>query len=97
MRALARYLILALLFAVALPAVAQRSSADDELYDRVRQRLAVDRDAKGGALQVDVKEGVVTISGKVHDDKQKNRCERVVRKTKGVKQVVNKLEVETKP
>ncbi len=96
MRALARYLVLALLFAVALPAVAQRS-ADDELYDRVRQRLAVDRDAKGGALQVDVKDGVVTITGKVHDDKQKNRCERVVKKTKGVKQVVNKLEVETKP
>jgi osmotically-inducible protein OsmY len=92
MRALSKLLLLAILAVVCQPLLAQTS--DDELNDRVRQRLAADRDAKGGGIQVDVKNGVVTLRGKVHEEKQKKRAEKVTRKTKGVKDVVNHLEVE---
>jgi len=94
MRALSRFLLLTFLVAICQPVFAQTKGADDELYDRVRQRLAADRDAKGGAIGVDVKASVVTLRGKVLTEKQKNRAEHVARRTKGVKQVVNQLEVE---
>ena len=66
---------------------------DDELYDQVRRRLASDPNVKGGELEVVVKEGVVTIRGTVHTEKQKSQAEKVTKKVKGVKQVVNELKV----
>jgi len=69
----------------------QEILTDDSLTDQVRIRLANDSVVKGGALQVDVKDGVVTLSGAVETDKQKERAEKLTRKTKGVKQVVNKI------
>ena len=36
---------------------------DDTITDQVRLKLTSDPDVKGGALQVDVKQGVVTLSG----------------------------------
>jgi len=39
---------------------AQKHHSDDELYDLVRRKLADDQVVKGGALQVDVKDDVVT-------------------------------------
>ncbi len=73
---------------------AQKTASDDAIYDQVRQRLANDRDVKGGGIQVDVKAGVVTLSGTVREERQKSKAERVARKVKGVKQVVNNLKVE---
>jgi osmotically-inducible protein OsmY len=70
------------------------ASSDDRIYDQVRLRLAADRDVKGGAIQVEVHDGVVTLSGKVKEEKQKIKAERITRKVKGVKKVVNQLEVE---
>lgn len=95
MRALSKLLLLAILAVFCQPLLAQ--SSDDEVYDRVRQRLAADRDAKGGGIDVEVKNGVVTLRGKVHEEKQKKRAEKVARKTKGVKDVVNQLQVEIAP
>jgi osmotically-inducible protein OsmY len=66
---------------------------DDELYDQVRRRLASDPNVKGGDLEVLVKDAVVTIRGTVHTDKQKSQAEKITRKVKGVKQVVNELKV----
>jgi hyperosmotically inducible protein len=60
----------------------------------VRQRLAADALVKGGDLDVDVKDGVVTISGKVHEQKQKDKAERLAKKVNGVKSVVNKITIE---
>jgi osmotically-inducible protein OsmY len=70
---------------------------DDTITDQVRIKLADDPVVKGGALNADVKQGVVTLSGTVDQDKQKDRAERVARKVKGVKQVVNHIEVKTHP
>jgi len=88
MRALSVFLLLSLL-ATAL--VAQQKVSDDLIYDEVRRKLANDTTAKGGALGVEVKDGVVTLSGKVKSQKQKDRAESLTKKVRGVTKVINKL------
>ncbi len=72
---------------------ADKHVSDDQLYDNVRRKLANDADVKGGALQVDVKDGVVTLRGKVETEKQKAKATKLTRKVSGVKQVNNELAV----
>jgi hyperosmotically inducible protein len=69
---------------------------DDTITDQVRLKLGGDPVLKGGALNVDVKMGVVTLSGTVAQEKQRTRAERLARKVKGVKQVIDKIAI-TKP
>jgi osmotically-inducible protein OsmY len=66
---------------------------DDALTDQIRIKLANDSVVKGGALQVDVKQGVVTLGGAVETPKQKDRAEKLIHKMRGVKQVVNKITI----
>jgi hyperosmotically inducible protein len=66
-------------------------ASDNMLIDQIRIKLAGDQVVKGGALQVDVKDGVVTLSGPVEEPKQKERAERLARKIRGVKQVINNI------
>jgi osmotically-inducible protein OsmY len=73
--------------------LAQGTPGDDRLVDQVRIKLAGDRDVNGGAIEVTVKNGVVTLEGTVHKEKQKQRAEHVAKKVKGVTSVVNNLKV----
>jgi osmotically-inducible protein OsmY len=66
---------------------------DDRLVDQVKMKLAVDPDVKGGALDVSVKDAVVTIKGRVDSDKAKTRATHLAKKVKGVKDVDNELVV----
>jgi len=66
---------------------------DNLLYDRVIRRLANDRDLKTTSIEVEVKERVVTLRGQVESEKHRGRAETVVRKTDGVKKVVNELKI----
>jgi osmotically-inducible protein OsmY len=68
-------------------------SPDDRISDQVRMRLATDPDVKGGALDVAVKDGAVTLRGRVDSDKGKKKAERLAKKVKGVKTVENDLVV----
>jgi hyperosmotically inducible protein len=72
---------------------AEKHHSDDELYDLVRRKLADDQVVKGGALEVDVKDGTVTLRGKVETNEQKTRAEKLTRKVSGVKNVNNELTV----
>jgi hyperosmotically inducible periplasmic protein len=94
MRVLSLFIGLALFAGAALPARAQVVTSDDRIHDDVMRRLAGDRDVKGGGIEVNVADGVVTLRGKVREEKQKDRAERITKKVKGVKQVVNELHVE---
>jgi len=80
-----------LLLGVTAGAALQTSSDDDRIYDEVIRRLASDRDIKGNAFEVDVKDGVVTVKGAVTRDKHRAKAERIIRKVKGVRSVVNQL------
>lgn len=94
MRALLVALMVSVVLAGGWPAAAAQSPSDDQIYDQVRLRLANDRDVKGGGIEVSVQQGVVTLRGKVHEEKQKIKAERITRKVKGVKKVINELKVE---
>lgn len=75
---------------------AKQPLSDGAVHDLVVRRLANDDRVKGGALDVDVKDGVVTLRGKVTTDKQKQRAEKLTKKVDGVRSVVNELRVERK-
>lgn len=84
---------LVVLFAVFVvsPVFPQDDSPDDLLYDRVIRKLVNDRKLKTNALNVSVKEAIVTVSGKVESETLRRRVEKVVKKIKGVKGVVNRV------
>jgi len=91
-------LLIALVFvqSVAIAAKKPAQITDDTITDQVRLKLTSDPDVKGGALQVDVKDGVVTLAGAVEVPKQRDKAEKLARKVKGVKSVVNKIEIKTR-
>jgi len=94
MRLLSVVTVVGFLMAVAAAASVQKPLTDDEIHDKVKERLAADRDVKGGGLDVEVANGVVTLKGTVREQSQKAKAERITRKVPGVKQVVNQLQVE---
>ncbi len=92
MNRIAVFLIAAILSAFALQA-ADKQVSDDFIYDTVKRKLAIDPVVKGGALDIDVKQGVVTLKGKVEYEKQKLKAEKLTKKIGGVKSVVNEIQV----
>ena len=85
-------LVLLLTLVVATLA-ADKPTDDNYIYDSVREKLATDAVVKGGAIDVDVKDGVVTLKGKVQEAKQKSKAESLAKKVKGVKSVINQLQI----
>jgi osmotically-inducible protein OsmY len=77
----------------AQPPAPVKHSEDDRIYDEVRRKLANDVDVKGAGIDVAVKSGVVTLSGRVHTEHGKEKAEKLTKKTKGVTGVENKLVV----
>lgn len=76
---------------------ADKAVSDDAIVDQVRLKLVADPDVKGGAIQVDCKSGVVTLSGPVDTSRAKDKATKLAKKVKGVKQVVNNLVAGDKP
>jgi osmotically-inducible protein OsmY len=66
---------------------------DDRIYDEVRRKLANDADVKGAAFEVIVKNGNVTLRGRVHAVKDKEKATRLTKKIKGVMSVANELKL----
>jgi hyperosmotically inducible periplasmic protein len=73
---------------------ADKPVTDNAINDNVRVKLAADQVVKGGGLKVEVKDGVVTLSGSVEHEKQKNKASKLAKKVKGVKQVVNNITIQ---
>ena len=87
-------LLVGAVFAQTTSAAGQKSTnPDDRISDQVRMKLATDQDVKGGAFDVSVKDGVVTIKGRVDTEKGKARATKIAKKVKGVKDVDNELTV----
>ena len=93
MRASSALVLLALLLAAALTLPAQKPPSDDLIFDQVRIRLVADVDVKGGNLQIEVRAGVVTLKGNVESDKALRKAEKLTKKVRGVRSVVNQLKV----
>jgi len=86
-------LILILVLIVPMLVMAQGTPADDRIYDAVRRKLADDADVKGAGLEVTVKNGAVTLQGRVHDESGREKAARLPKKVKGVTSVDNKLKL----
>jgi len=89
---LASFVALVLLLSAGL-AKDQAKVTDDTISDAVRVRLASDQVVGTMSFQVAVKDGVVTLSGSTEQKGYKSRAEKVAKKAKGVKQVVNNIEI----
>jgi osmotically-inducible protein OsmY len=94
MKRVAFFVVLSLVGLCLPSAFADKQVPDDLIYDNVRRKLSADAEVKGGALEVEVHSGVVTLKGKVKTEKQKAKAEKLTRKVKGVTKVVNNLVVE---
>ncbi len=85
-------MFLAALLAVPL-LVAQASKTDDRIYNELRAKLADDPDIKGAAIEVIVKDGAVTLKGRVGDAMAREKAAKVAKKAKGVTMVDNQLKL----
>ena len=92
---LPRLIAVLLVLTLAMPMLIaqQKVNDDDRISDAVRQRLASDPDVRGAALDVTVKDGVVTIKGRVHAEKGRKKATELTQKVKGVKSVDNQLKL----
>ena len=88
---LALFLMLAVCLAKDPPPI-----TDDTISDAVRVKLAGDQLVGVLNFDVTVKQGVVTLAGSVEQKSLKARAEHVAKKVKGVKQVVNNIEIKTR-
>jgi osmotically-inducible protein OsmY len=68
---------------------------DSWITMKIQAKYFLDSDVKGRQIDVDTKNGVVTLKGTVEDAQQKTEAEQIARETEGVKQVVNQLAVST--
>jgi len=75
------------------PLWAGEKMTDDKIYDAVRLKLVSDPDVKGGALEVVVTDGEVTLRGAVPSEHGRQKAEHLTKKVKGVKKVHNELVV----
>jgi len=86
-------LLLSVTLAVPMLLAQQKVVSDDAIWDDVRQRLASNADVRGAALDVSVKDGIVTIKGRVHTEKGRKKATELAQKVKGVKSVDNQLKL----
>jgi hyperosmotically inducible protein len=76
--------------------LAADKASDDLIRDRVMLKVASDPDAKVGDLNVEMKDGVATLTGVVETQGQKEKAAKLAKKVKGVKQVVNNITLRDK-
>src|ERR1017187_7305924 len=89
--------ILAALFLISCLMAPMLMADDDDIYDKVNQKLNADIDIHG-RVKIEVKNGVVTLTGMVHTEGAKSKATKLAKKVQGVKEVVNQIQIgEEKP
>jgi len=73
----------------------RRGVADSAITAIVKSKLAVDNETSSANINVDTKGGVVTLTGVVTTQANKEQAERIARNTEGVTRVINNITVET--
>lgn len=63
------------------------------LFTKARSALDSDSDLKTAKITIEVKAGVVTLSGVVATAEQKSKAEQLVREAEGVRSVTNRLRI----
>lgn len=68
-------------------------ASDEWLAVKIRSKLLLNRDISSRHTRVDVKDGIVTLTGTADSPAQKNRTESAIKEIAGVRQVRNHLEI----
>ncbi len=92
-----RLSILALITAVALPAGLFANDVDDNIEKSFKDSYVNRSQLRDSDVSVDAENGVVTLSGSVHNADQKRLAEDTVRGISGVTTVRNELKVKSEP
>ena len=69
--------------------------SDSWITTKVKSDFAVEKGVPATSIHVDTYEGVVTLSGKVENQAEADKAVRVASEIKGVKSVVNKMQVKS--
>jgi hyperosmotically inducible protein len=88
-------IVLGAFLALAAANCERRSAADSAITAVVNNKLAVDNETSSANINVDTKGGVVTLTGVVMTQANKEQAERIARNTEGVTRVINNITVET--
>ncbi|HEU0175635.1 MAG TPA: BON domain-containing protein [Blastocatellia bacterium] len=96
-RRTARILLIVLggLLALASANCERRSVADSAITAAVKSKLAVGNENGAINVNVDTRGGVVTLTGEVETQAEKEQAELVARNSEGVTRVINNITVET--
>jgi hyperosmotically inducible periplasmic protein len=70
---------------------AERAVSDASLTTKIKSKMALDDTVDALAIDVDTKDGVVTLSGRVTNDNERLRALALARETDGVHGVVDRL------
>lgn len=74
---------------------AQEALSDGALTAKIKAKMALDDTVKALNLNVDTVDGVVTVSGKVRSNAERERALALAHETNGVRKVVDKITVES--
>jgi hypothetical protein len=85
---------IALIAGVFFVACSSQAVDDSTVTAKVKTKLAADTQTSAIKIGVDTIGGVVTLSGTVPTDTEKNKAEELAKNTDGVKRVVNKISVD---
>jgi hyperosmotically inducible protein len=72
---------------------ARREMSNAQLTGKIKAKMALDDTIRASAIDVDTNGSVVTLSGTVDSDAQRQRALQLARETDGVTSVVNRLRV----
>lgn len=67
------------------------TEADGAVATEIEKRLSADREVNAQTVQIDVRAGIVTLTGRVPNDDVKERAEKIARGVDGVHEVHNRL------
>ena len=72
---------------------AQRAMADASLTTKIKAKMALDDTIEAGAIDIDSEGSIVTLSGTVRSEAERNRALQHARETEGVTRVIDHLRV----
>lgn len=87
-------IVLGAFLALASANCERRSAADSAINAIVKSELAADNETSSANINVDTKGGVVTLTGAVATQANKEQAERIAGNTEGVTRVINNITVE---
>ncbi len=92
------YIALAVVLAGPIPARAQSAQlTDPNIRDKVDEEMLLQMEVPANSIDTEVSEGIVSLSGNVTNLLAKKRAEKVAMAVRGVKGVVNLIEVSPEP